>query len=678
MPEKIGDAILELRTDTKKLLKGMEAARRTADKSQKQMETRAAKFSKVMKSAAGLGGIAVALAGVAKAFKLVFDTTQYAAQVRQTRMAFRSIAEDSGAMADDIIRNMRRMSGETISELDMMLSANRASLLGIPVDHFDDLMAIARASATATGESVGKMFDDIVKGIGRASPMILDNLGITVKIGEVNEDYAKSIGKTVEALTAQEKKQALLNAVLKSGEDIIRKVGEAGQILTDVERWQQTAAAAADFRAELGMNLLQSMGQIFEGSSKILRAWQDTLKTTRLVNIAMSESALQGNISELSERWKALGDQIKMLKPAAEGRMKMQGRTVKQTHEEIDALRTQQAEIAKILVAMKSDLASKKRAADAIEALTDKTEAWNLKIKETTEASEEDLQAWIEHNLVIDDIVAGLKTMTMAQIGLNGARGIFMDQLPETTEALEEQSNAQNKLVAATQDYNLSLDGINSTLLSNIGVLNEWKTTWDEVADEQIKKAEEAAKAILEAEEEILQQKKDQVAFIAGPFVDAYSDAFGALGEALVEGGNAWDAFREAFKESIAGLLDAIGKKLVIMALEALIPLPGLFNPVGAALAAAGAAASLAAAGAVRALAAGGDFITQGPEMIMVGDNPGGRERVSVTPVSSPNINGPGQMVHVTFNVGSRLLYDDFSRATANGEIIIAPRSIRK
>jgi len=39
--------------------------------------------------------------------------------------------------------------------------------------------------------------------------------------------------------------------------------------------------------------------------------------------------------------------------------------------------------------------------------------------------------------------------------------------------------------------------------------------------------------------------------------------------------------------------------------------------------------------------ALGGDFTTRGPQMIMVGDNPGGVERVQVTPLSSPNVNGP-------------------------------------
>lgn len=51
------------------------------------------------------------------------------------------------------------------------------------------------------------------------------------------------------------------------------------------------------------------------------------------------------------------------------------------------------------------------------------------------------------------------------------------------------------------------------------------------------------------------------------------------------------------------------------------------------------------------AFAKGGDFVTNGPMTITVGDNPGGRERVQVTPLSSPNVNGPqGRNVQVTNN----------------------------
>lgn len=39
--------------------------------------------------------------------------------------------------------------------------------------------------------------------------------------------------------------------------------------------------------------------------------------------------------------------------------------------------------------------------------------------------------------------------------------------------------------------------------------------------------------------------------------------------------------------------------------------------------------------------AEGAEFVTRGPQLVQVGDNPGGEELVQVTPLSSPNIHGP-------------------------------------
>jgi len=53
--------------------------------------------------------------------------------------------------------------------------------------------------------------------------------------------------------------------------------------------------------------------------------------------------------------------------------------------------------------------------------------------------------------------------------------------------------------------------------------------------------------------------------------------------------------------------------------------------------------------------ATGANFITGGPTSLLVGDNPGGREHVQVTPLSSPNINGPRGGNHITVNVQGRV-----------------------
>ena len=57
---------------------------------------------------------------------------------------------------------------------------------------------------------------------------------------------------------------------------------------------------------------------------------------------------------------------------------------------------------------------------------------------------------------------------------------------------------------------------------------------------------------------------------------------------------------------------------------------------------------------AIGSFATGGDFVTSGPQMMMVGDNPGGRERVQVTPIGSPNIEGP--QGGITLNISAPLV----------------------
>ena len=56
----------------------------------------------------------------------------------------------------------------------------------------------------------------------------------------------------------------------------------------------------------------------------------------------------------------------------------------------------------------------------------------------------------------------------------------------------------------------------------------------------------------------------------------------------------------------------------------------------------------------MQSFATGGDFVTSGPQMIMVGDNPGGQERVRVDPISSQNINGSGN--GITLNISAPLV----------------------
>ncbi len=105
---------------------------------------------------------------------------------------------------------------------------------------------------------------------------------------------------------------------------------------------------------------------------------------------------------------------------------------------------------------------------------------------------------------------------------------------------------------------------------------------------------------------------------------------------------------------------------------------PVVLAPALAALAAATGLAQLAAISKTPtpSFATGGSFETNGAELLRVGENPGGRERVEITPLSSPNINGPGG-TRVIVKLDSRTLLDVVQEATQNGDIIIDARSVR-
>lgn len=135
------------------------------------------------------------------------------------------------------------------------------------------------------------------------------------------------------------------------------------------------------------------------------------------------------------------------------------------------------------------------------------------------------------------------------------------------------------------------------------------------------------------------------------------------LKSAVLQQTSAKDAMKAVIRaetmEAVAGYISSIFKS---------VPFP--FN-IGLA-----AGAGLAVGGVIdrnlAQFAEGGDFVTSGPQMIMVGDNPGGRERVQVTPLSSPNISGP-QGININLN-GNIFGTREFVRDTLIPEIQKAVR----
>ena len=133
---------------------------------------------------------------------------------------------------------------------------------------FTTLMEIARVKAKNMGITTTQAYNDIVTGLGRGSAMILDNLGITINAAQANEEYAKSIGKTVNQLTDSEKKQALINKVVAEGRKELESAGDV--MLTDAERRQKLAAQIENIKDRIWNALLPTVQKLMEAVTPLI------------------------------------------------------------------------------------------------------------------------------------------------------------------------------------------------------------------------------------------------------------------------------------------------------------------------------------------------------------------------------------------------------------------------
>ena len=111
--------------------------------------------------------------------------------------------------------------------------------------------------ASATAQNPPSPSRVSVQGLfGRSSPLILDNLGLTVKVGDANKTYAEKLGKTVEQLTEAEKKTAFYEAALEAARVKVEQIG--GIQLTFGDQVQRVVVVVTNMTDKLSMMISKS------------------------------------------------------------------------------------------------------------------------------------------------------------------------------------------------------------------------------------------------------------------------------------------------------------------------------------------------------------------------------------------------------------------------------------
>lgn len=223
-----------------------------------------------------LGPLGLAIAAATAAVAGFIALGMRGANLRGLAESFDLLTASVGVLSSALLTDLRRAAAGTVSDFDLMRAANLA-LAGATgefgqafAQNLPRILEIARAQARATGQDVNYLFDSLVRGIKRSSPMLIDNTGLVLKIGEANEAYAQSLGKTVDQLTQQEQQMAILQATLDAGAAAIEMSGQIQE--TAAEKLARAGATVTNIFDKLALAVQPAFEGLLDVLNRVLTA----------------------------------------------------------------------------------------------------------------------------------------------------------------------------------------------------------------------------------------------------------------------------------------------------------------------------------------------------------------------------------------------------------------------
>lgn len=205
-------------------------------------------------SKVAIGGVAALGAAMVGVGVAAVKLAQDAAHIPGIANAFESLGGS--------IEAMREGTAGMVTDAELMKTYNKAAQL-VGKTFADELPAameyLSKVSA-ATGEDIGYMLNSLTVGVGRLSPMILDNLGIQVSLAEATARASEMFGIEADQLSKTQQQAGMMNVVMEKLKE--NTAGMEGVTGTAQQAFGSLSTTFQNIKDDIGVQLLPSMGDM--------------------------------------------------------------------------------------------------------------------------------------------------------------------------------------------------------------------------------------------------------------------------------------------------------------------------------------------------------------------------------------------------------------------------------
>lgn len=566
-------------------------------------KTGGAAIKKLSGSVKSLGGMALTAgkftAGLGVTVAIAGGkAVKMAGEFDKVSQSFNNLNKKVGFGSGSLDKYKKALDG-TVSSADIMTMSNNAMLLGIAESDAEmaKMFDTAQRLAAAVGKDAAYGVDSLVTGMGRQSKLMLDNLGIIVDTEKSYETYAKSVGKATKDLDDNEKKIAFNNAAMKEADRLVSKLGD--EQLTTADKMAKMKAGFQDAVILIGQGLAPAFSKALDAVSGFGKMFMDGMKVAMQIDFSATAKSIQNNFAVLGE-------------------LAMSAFTIY-----LDYLPD---------YFMNNVL-------PAIKFVFGKIGQFGAMLFEPILAGGRLVSAQVSN--VFISMFNNLKEQYNGFASMVGLGTLDMTELFDT-DALK------NEFEGGTL-----MGAILGSAEDNIQTGDQFVSALGDAYTKAFNKVVVFKKAVVTGNKEIV--KSNQTVKTS---VDAGTDATKKSTKMTQENAIAMGASSDSALGALRNMIKAKFATMMASIVADQISSKGFLGLATSAVLAAQASAVFERT--VPKFATGGDFVTSGPQMVMVGDNPSGAERVQITPLGGdPNVNGPqGGAINVSFS--GNVMSDDF------------------
>ena len=200
---------------------------------------------------------------------LITKPALLAARFETLGVVMERIGKTAGYSATEVDKYAQQVQKSGITMNESRQGVIRLMQAHIDLSNAQKLARIAQDAAVIGQINSSEAFERLIHGMVTAQTEVLHAIGISVNFEKAYRDIAKTLDKTTDSLTEEEKAQARLNVVLSAGERISgayeAAMGTAGKQITSMQRYHE--------------DLMTTLGQVWTDSLTIaVMQYVDQLK----------------------------------------------------------------------------------------------------------------------------------------------------------------------------------------------------------------------------------------------------------------------------------------------------------------------------------------------------------------------------------------------------------------